>query len=77
MRHRLLFTVLRMRQKFLNSFIELTNFSDGWVSCNQQGHKTMHYLRCDNTGRLYIGPNVPSMVGGVMDNTVTLPDCSR
>ena len=52
-------------------------FQDGWVSCNQQGHKTMHYLRCDNSGRLYVGPNVPSMVGGVMDNTVTLPDCSR
>ena len=37
----------------------------------------MHYLRCDNSGRLYVGPNLPSMVGGVMDNTVTLPDCSR
>lgn len=53
------------------------SYSDGWVSCNQQGHKTMHYLRCDTSGRLYVGPNVPSMVGGVMDNTVTLPDCSR
>jgi len=52
-------------------------FEDGWVSCNQQGHKTMHYLRCDNSGRLYIGANVPSMVGGVMDDTVTLPNCSR